>query len=60
MILIIVTPYMIPTSVFMEANYIPIFIEIDHSKLKLLSRNHFSIIRSGDLDLDPNDPIRKC
>jgi hypothetical protein len=51
-------PNTIPTQVFILACYTPSLITVSHSYVKLLSGNHFSIFRNGDLDLDPRGP--KC
>ena len=59
LILIVRTPYMTINLVFMEANYIPIFIEIGHSDDKLLNRNHFYIFYYSDLQLSAPYPIPK-
>lgn len=44
----------------LHAGYLHTKFHCHHPWLKLLSRNHFSIIRNSDHDLVPSDPICNC
>ena len=55
--LILVTSWGIPNSICMQATYIQGFIDNGLTLLILLSGNGFNTFSTGDLDLDPSNPI---